>query len=101
MNSAVRFGMDKVLASCEHSIATDYTGRFNQIIQDMPLKSVVRILECLRQGIYAKEDSLHWRPWTVEVFRMHKLHNSFQESSVADANDWDMKVCILYHRHAI
>ncbi len=92
MNHAVQFGRDKVLASCEHCIAIDYLGRFNDVIPDMPPESVVRIVECLRQGVYAKEKGRHRTSWTTHDFLKHKLQNSFQVSIAAAAEDWDTKV---------
>ena len=95
MDSAVCFGRDRVLASCEHCIVMDHLERFNHIIPYMPPESLVRIVECLRQGVYAREQKTPWYiPWTTEEFLSHKLKNSFKESSTAtgSACDWDMEV---------
>ena len=52
MSSAVQFRMRKVLACCEHTIASDNTGKFNEMLQTVPSESFVRIVECLRQKSY-------------------------------------------------
>ena len=49
LDSAVQFNMKKLVACCEHCIATDNSGKFNEIFQHFPPQSGVRILECLRR----------------------------------------------------
>ena len=74
MDYALSNGMDKALASCEHCIALDRSGNFNQAIQYMPPESVVRMIEFLRQGYHALENHKQWKEWTTEDFLPHNRH---------------------------
>ena len=49
MDYAVLNGFDKALASCEHCIVKDLTGKFNRMIQHMPPQSKRRIVTRLCQ----------------------------------------------------
>ena len=92
-------GKDEALASYEHCIAMDVTGRFNQMIQHMPHESWVRIIECNRQGFHMKKKywenflkNRQWIPWTTKDFLKHKLQNTFHKSIASRVANWDMKV---------
>ncbi len=77
MDYAVLNGFDKALASCEHCIVTDVTGRFNQIMQHMPPESKRRIVRCLRQTCTTERPYLNpeqLTPWTTADFLPHKFH---------------------------
>ena len=49
MSSAIQYGMWKVLACCEYSIASDSSGKFDELLQNVPIESFVRIVKGLRQ----------------------------------------------------
>lgn len=51
LDKAVRFDMKKLLACCEHCIAMDNSGKFNDILQHLPPQSVVRITEYFRREL--------------------------------------------------
>ena len=54
LDSAVQFNLKQLLACCEHCIAMDNSGKFNEVFQHFPPQSAVGILECLRREINNK-----------------------------------------------
>ena len=59
MSSAVQYGMRKVVACCECCIAYDKAGKFSKALDVIPSSSTQRIMSCMRQRIYNRED---WSP---------------------------------------
>ena len=66
MGSASQFGMRKVLACCEHRIACDDSGKYNNALQTISSGSAARIVQGLR---YRLSHCGGWaQAWTPEQF---------------------------------
>ena len=70
LDAAVQFDMKNLLACCEHCIAGDISGKFDEVVHHLPPQSMLRILGYARSGLVEAQKLFSYRGprWTPQDF---------------------------------
>ncbi len=74
IESAQQFGMRNVMACCEHFIANDSTGKFNNALKRIPAGGSARAAACINRMCVLRDHPV--QTWDVEHFYFNNVNGS-------------------------